>query len=208
MELTLRRATSDLRRMSPQIRRLTFGICVLLMVHATAGCLRKSDKIRSTWEDSNGRFKIRILSFDEGSAFVLGGLYYTFEAMSDGSTSWQELMTCRVKTGIRPEEHFMFINRDSAFAFLNSDFAVTVDAGRTWSRWDPNKDFRDANWNYGLSRIRNVKIDSKGVGVMLVSANRSMSPSTWKDVHYLTLQTTDFGRHWSRQITPSVPPPP
>lgn len=147
-------------------------------------------KIIETWEATNGSFKVRISAYDEqGSYPAPGGAYYIFQSAIKGSDSWNEIITFRHDDPVAiPRDHIHFVNEQVGYVFMGWLYAVTTDAGRTWSVWDASKDpALSKTYNYNL--IREVSISANGIGRILLN----LTGDTEEE-----LKTEDYGRHWTK----------
>lgn len=159
------------------------------------GCALSSDhaqgrgEILEKWQAENKTFKIRVSSYKETQANV-NGAYYRFESASLGSDDWREIVTFRHDDQPKiPSEQIRFLNDDIGYLFMGWMYAVTSDAGRSWSVWTAERDL--PGWrccNYRL--IRDVKITNDGSGIML------LNPIPGRPGEVPELRTSDFGRHW------------
>lgn len=89
-----------------------------------------------------------------------------------------------------PKDQVRFVSNKIGYVYMGWMYAVTKDAGASWSVWDAKKDL--ANWqccNYGL--IRDVSIGFDGTGVM------RLNPIPQRRGEVPELHTKDFGQHWS-----------
>ena len=139
---------------------------------------------------SNQTFKIHVDEHLEENAF-LPGTYYIFRSAPLGSNAWHDIMTFYYDdTPDIDRAQIRFINDRLAFIFIGWTFAVTTDAGATWSVWNAGTDL--PNWeccNYRL--ITDVTLNSDGTGTM------TLNPIQNRRGEVPQLRTRDFGRHWS-----------
>ena len=142
-------------------------------------------------QSDNKRFRVRVTAYEETGVNV-NGAYYLFEAASSGSDQWREIMTFRHDDQPKIQtDQVRFINDDIGYVFMGWMYAVTTDAGATWTVWSAEKDLRD--WqccNYKL--ISDVIIASDGRGVM------KLNPVAGRRGEVAELQTNDYGRHWTQ----------
>ena len=143
------------------------------------------------WESYGHDFKIRITAYEEeGRSFSASRPYYIFESNAHGPDDWREIMTIRdeSKPDI-PRDQVRFVNDGIAYVFMGSRYAVTTDAGRTWSLWDAAKTLpRSVLGNYrGLEQ---VSLAADGKGTMQLEA------ATQVGGQGPDLKTTDYGYHW------------
>ncbi len=146
-------------------------------------------RVNESWETSNRTLRLRIDRRAEEGAWV-GGAYYVFQS-APGSESWKEIMTFRHDDpNPIPRDQVRFVNDQVAFVFMGWMYAVTTDAGGSWSVWNAEKDL--PKWhccNYRL--ISSVNIDASGTGTMILNAIPERQGEVPK------LRTKDFGQHWS-----------
>jgi hypothetical protein len=145
--------------------------------------------VMETWETSNGVFRLRVVSHSERFA-VVGGGYYFFQSAPAGSDDWKRIMVFRHDDPLPiPREQVRFVDERTAYVFMGWMYAVTTDAGATWSVWDCVEAAPGVACNYGF--IKDVRLGRNGSGVM--TANRITSRGD-AEVH---LHTKDYGRHWT-----------
>ena len=160
-------------------------ICAVLVF--ASGCFPgRGDHVLDTWEASNGTLKVRIRKFDEKHN-ILQHNYFAFEAAAAGSDQWREILTWRADEGF-PIRHdwVQIVSPQVVCAFALAKYAVTTDAGHTWSEWDaakmvPNLPSPLQTW------IKEAHVSADGSGTMLLSS----SPALFQ------LNTTDYGVHWA-----------
>jgi hypothetical protein len=143
------------------------------------------------WHSDNKNFRVRVTAYEEKGANV-NGAYYLFEATPAGSDQWREIMTFRHDDDPKiPADQVRYVNDSIGYVFMGWMYAVTTDAGRTWSVWSAERDLPD--WqccNYKL--ISDVTIGSDGRGVM------RFNPIDGRRGEIAELRTNDYGRHWVR----------
>ena len=150
-----------------------------------------TEKVIESWETGNQRLKVRITSYPQKGIFpIMGSTYHVLESSNNGE--WMEIMTVRHddpgvpidKNGVK------FVNEDICFIYSGSAFAVTTDAGKTWTLWDGQKhNYLDKQINYAV--IKQVEIRSDGNGKMMVVAYPSSNSQCQ------ILLTNDYGRTWN-----------
>jgi hypothetical protein len=146
--------------------------------------------VTESWQTSNHTFKLRVDRHSEENAF-LAGAYYVFQSAPAGSDSWQKVMIFR-HDDPNPiaRDQVRFVNDQVAFVFMGWMYAVTTDAGNSWSVWNGEKELpKGYGCNYRL--IRSVNIDMDGAGTMI------LNPIPQRQGELPELHTTDFGRHWN-----------
>ena len=143
------------------------------------------------WESDGDGFKIRVTAYEEeGRSPSAPRPYYIFESNGLGPDDWREIMTVQDESRPDiPKDHVRFVNDRVAYVFMGSRYAVTTDAGRTWSLWDAAKTLpRSVLGNYrGLEQ---VSLAADGKGTMQLEA------ATQVGGQGPDLKTTDYGYHW------------
>jgi hypothetical protein len=176
-------------------------VCFLCAVIVVANsCARRGDHVIETWETTNQTFKVRVRQYDENASIVLPHYYYTFEASAPGSDQWREIMTVRTDDAIAiPRQQVQFLGNQIAYAFMTTKYAVTTDAGHSWSVWDANEKLTDLKYRNGAF-IKDAHVSPDGSGSMVL-ASRS-------DVTELTrLHTSDYGQHWVKNDSATLTRP-
>lgn len=149
----------------------------------------KRGEMLESWETSNHQFRIRITSFGETGAYLMG-TYYVFSAAPNESHSWTEIMT--VRHDDRPEipkNQVRFVDSTTAYLFMTWMFAITRDGGKSWHVWNAKNDL--PGWrccNYQL--ITDVHIQPDGSGVM------NLAPISRQRREPDALSTKDYGITW------------
>lgn len=148
--------------------------------------------IVETWQVENQNLKLRI-EMREEICFAVCGAYYTFQSAPVGSDRWREIFTARHDDpNPIPRENLRFVNPQISYVFFRNQYAVTTDAGKTWTLWDA----WDANRNMQFEKyklypsIEEVNIESDGRGRL-----RLYSISN-KPMNQPELQTADYGESW------------
>lgn len=145
-----------------------------------------------SFETWNHSFKLRVDRHAEVGTFmpVVAGAYYVFRSAPVGSGAWHDIMTFRHDDpNPIPRDQVRFLNERVGFVFMGWMYAVTTDAGATWSVWDSSRDL--PQWqccNYRL--IQDVHLQPDGTGSMTLNVIPGRGEVT-------SLRTKDFGRHWS-----------
>lgn len=174
----------------------SYFVCLVLFVLAILssfqGCHRSHrDAVIEQWQSDNKSFRVRVTAYKETGANV-NGAYYRFEATRAGSDDWREIMTFRHDDDPKiPTDQVRYVDNETGYVFMGWMYAVTTDAGRTWSVWSAEKDL--AGWqccNYKL--ISNVTIESDGRGVMRIN------PIQGRRGEVSELRTNDYGRNWTQ----------
>jgi hypothetical protein len=83
-----------------------------------------------------------------------------------------------------------FVNADTAYVFMQWFYAVTKDAGRSWSSWDVAGHLSERVF-YNPKLVQDVAINGDGTGTM------TLNPEGVRDKQAMTLRTQDFGVHWN-----------
>ena len=148
-------------------------------------------EVVETWETQNTPFRVRVDKHIErgGFAGVLNGAYYVFQSESGkNSNQWREVMTLRDDDpNDILREQVRFAGNRVGYFFMNSDYAVTNDAGESW------RIFKICEFlpsNEPCKGITDLRIDADGRGEVKI-----YSSAKYKD-NLKILQTTDFGRSW------------
>jgi len=150
---------------------------------------KRSNRINERWETRNGPVDIRVTAYGEDNAGMDAGAYYVFESRPAGTKEWIAFMNFRHDDPVAiPRSQIRFVGTRISYVFMGWTYAVTTDAGLTWSVWTAEKDL--PNWhccNYRL--IRDVTIAEDGQGVMRLNPiqDRGEVPE---------LRTGDYGHHW------------
>lgn len=161
------------------------------------GCARSYRKAAvESWETANGYFKVRVVAFEEGLRLRgLPGTFYVFSSSLAKENTWKEIMVFRHDDRpLIPRNNIRFVSDQIGYIFMESMYAVTTDAGETWSVWDATKDAPDrSGYKYGF--IKDIQLSPDGNGIMTTQGSDDRSR---KDIINMQLRTSDFGRHWDR----------
>ena len=114
-----------------------FAFYIGIYMVTTLGCSARRGEILQSWETSNGVFRIKVTVFREtgGLPHPLG-TFYVFSCMPTTSDSWREIITVRHDDQLElPRDKIRFVGRSIGYLFMERTYAVTVDAGATWSEW-------------------------------------------------------------------------
>jgi len=153
--------------------------------------LQRGTKIIESWETSNKSFKVGVTAYAEENGGFVPGAYYVFRSITAGSDNWQEIFTFRHDDPVPiPYQQVRFLNDKVGYLFMGWMYAVTLDAGSSWSVWSAEKDL--PRWeccNYRL--IQDVGIAPDGSGTM------QLRPIPERAGEVPKLHTKDYGRHWS-----------
>lgn len=151
-------------------------------------------EVVETWQIEHAPFRIRVDKHIERGGFmaVLNGAYYVFQSESGkNSNQWREVMTIRHDDpNDIPREQVRFAGDKVGYFFMNSNYAVTDDAGESW-RIFKICDFLSSREQ--CSGIKNLQIDANGMGEVKIN-----SDAKYKE-NLKILQTTDFGKSWSEK---------
>jgi len=141
------------------------------------------------WETHNSTFNIRV----ERRADLHGIMdyWYVFKSAPKGAIRWQEITRQLHGEPIPlPNNQIRFVSDDVGYLFFQLKYAVTVDAGRTWSVFDfgNNPSYSPKKLDY--SRIANVEVLADGTGKLtMFRYDITQGQST-------LFFTNDYGRHW------------
>lgn len=165
-------------------------IIILLMIFILLlGCEPSFERedILSTEEKENSAFSVRVTAFRERRDFgqVLAGAYYVFEVKNRAEQDWRKLMTIKYDDPIPIDKNsIVLINERVGYVFMIEKFAVTTDAGFTWSIWDISK---EPSLKDDLScKIQSLRILENGTGSMNIRCNAVEK----------RLSTNDYGVVW------------
>ena len=150
-------------------------------------------EVTEIWETTNHVFSVRVERRAEKITFGLAGAYYVFQSASANRDDWHEVFTFRHDDPVQiPREQVRFVNERVGYIFMGWNYAVTTDAGASWSVWDARRDLPDEECcNYGLIETVNVAPDGRGAMTLDLIRRRGTDVSK--------LYTTDFGRHWDQE---------
>jgi hypothetical protein len=165
-----------------------FGFIALSMTIALT-CGSQRTGTQDHWQTDNGIFKIRVTEYQR-KTLLLSKFDYVFETTMAGSDDWHKIMVISTDDDIPiPREQVKILDQQTAFVFMATKFAVTADAGRTWSLWDATES--TANLKYpNQTFIKNVDITPDGIGTMILASCSDLTEAA-------RFRTTDYGRHWT-----------
>jgi hypothetical protein len=132
---------------------------------------------------------VKITAFRERRSFaqVLGGAYYVFETKNRQDRDWRRFLVIK-HDDLEPidKRSIVLINDRIGYVFMIEKFAVTTDAGMTWSGSGPSniESLKDDM----SCRIQSVKVEENGTGTMDLKCNKSAT----------VLSTKDFGVTWQQ----------
>lgn len=164
-------------------------ILYLMISFSLFGCksLTKEKDLLSIEEKENTDFNVKITSFRERRAFAqsLAGASYVFEVKTKNEENWREIMSIDYDDPLPIDKNSIsFVNEKIGFVFLIKKYAISVDGGVTWKVWDLGN---SSSVEIDPScRIRNVKIEEKGKGLMNLKCNNTNK----------VLITNDYGISW------------
>ncbi|HEY3581097.1 MAG TPA: hypothetical protein VGK82_11155 [Pyrinomonadaceae bacterium] len=170
-----------------QVSIIFIGIITVLAVM----CVRSQDSRMGQreierWETRNNAFKIRVIAHPEEGGFVAGA-YYVFQSAAADNGDWRDIMIVHHDDPVKiPRQQVRFLSDRVGYAFMLYSYAVTIDAGASWSVWYAPTDL--PQWLNTRANIANVLIFPDGTGTM------SLRTST--DEPAPELHTRDFGKHW------------
>lgn len=141
-------------------------------------------------EVSNPKFTIRV----ERRSDLYGVMHYwyVFSSAQKGDLRWQKVTKHLLGEAVElPTKQLRFVGADVGYLFFQLKYAVTVDAGKTWSVFDfgENGSFKPELLDY--SRIADVQISPDGTGHVVMFRYDMRQGQTIK------FFTTDFGQHWN-----------
>lgn len=169
------------------------AIMVPFAWHVVSSPPRQGKTINEQWEKADKLFSIRVTAYAEENGGLDAGAYYAFESKEVGSDTWNSVTTFRHDDPVPiARDQVRFVDKTTAYFFFGWVYAVTTDAGRTWSVWNAVRDL--PAWqccNYKL--IRDVVLTDGGKGTML------LNPIPDRRGEMPVLFTTDYGRQWSNQ---------
>jgi len=162
---------------------------IVLTLVTLGGCRTsfKSEDIFSTEQRDNASFSVKITAYRERRSFghVLGGAYYVFEAKKRDEPNWKRFLVVAYDDPEPIDKNSIaLVNEKTGYGFMHKKFAVTTDAGSTWSIWDFSK--IDSLKDDRSCWIQKVNIGENGSGAMEVKCNKSAP----------ILSTKDFGVTW------------
>ena len=160
------------------------------------GPQRMAKEAAEFWTVSNGNFNIHIEKHLEEGGFMpaMNGAYYVYSSSAVNSENREQIMTVHHDDPNPIKQNSArFVSDDIAFVYFGSRYAVTKDAGMSWTiwnAWDHKEALEFDKYNlYGS--ITDVKIDQSGQGTM-----RLYSTSN-KSIEQPVIKTSDFGVTWS-----------
>lgn len=173
-------------------RKFSSRAVFLVLSLLVSGCLSHSGNMKEQWETKNGKFKIRVTSYEEkGLLLTIPGMFFVFESTSVGSENWHEVMRFRDDDpGRIPLEQVRFVSDQVGYVFMGWMYAATTNGGLSWFVWDAEKDspFKEC-CGYGF--IKDVQVAPNGTGTMTIKP----TPQGQRDVR--ELHTKDYGQHWN-----------
>lgn len=171
---------------------------LIVLICCFGGCTtsKRGGDVIESWETTNSYFKIRVVAYEERLLLPgLPGALYVYSSSSAKEDSWTEVMVLRHDD--KPpilRDNVRFVSDQIGYMFMGATYAVTTDAGKTWSVWDATKNI--SNWrgrNYG--GIKDVQLSSDGNGLMTIQGRDDPSKTDIVDIQF---RTNDFGRHWDK----------
>jgi hypothetical protein len=163
-----------------------------MIAMSSIGCEPRPGKLREQWEQSNGRFRVRVEIYDEGNmAHVFEkSCHLRLVTASVGSDRWRPFGSAYFSRCDQDlKGRVRFVNDRVAYVFMQWWYAVTTNEGATWSTWDvpahlPGKVY------YNPRLIEEVAIKPDGTGTM------TLNPEGVSSKERSTLSTDDFGVTW------------
>ncbi len=143
------------------------------------------------WQGKNP-FSVKVERIPESCSFaaVVAGANYIFSARQGNSESWRQIMIVHHDDPIDiPKNSIKIFSEKVAYTFMNGDYAVTSDNGKTWAVWNVDK---IPNWNFlDYGYIKEVTISEDGVGLL------KLNPlGKYKEIP--EFYTSDFGKNWKQ----------
>ena len=172
-----------MRRSFRSIAYLGIACCLLAGMYLMSSRRRRP---RYEYTANNDAFKIRVQMLPEtGIGFVLGA-DYVFASSGIQSDRWHEIMIVhKDDPDPIPRDQIHFLNGDVAYLFMRNKYAVTLNRGANWRVWDITTAL--PNWRAHRSMIKDIEIDSSGIGMMQLTDNGSK------------LRTKNFGQSWESE---------
>ena len=144
-----------------------------------------------TWTRSNGGLRIQVSTFDFEGNIEPAGKYYTF-SYSVSSEPVDSILTIQSDIAIvSVENRARFIGDKICYVFLGECFAVTLDGGQSWTRWDAEQEIHSLAC-CRLPVISQVQISSNGSGTMILDLPQQQESR-------MILHTKDYGQHWRKE---------
>jgi photosystem II stability/assembly factor-like uncharacterized protein len=175
----------------PGFRRLA-GL-VALAALSSAGCEPRPGELKDQQDRTNGRFRIRVQLFAEGSpAHVFNpGCHLRLLSAPPGSESWRQFGNAYfTECPEQPADRVRFVGDRTAYVFMQWWYVVTTDGGDTWSTWDVPAHLPGRVY-YNPRLIDQVAIAADGTGTM------TLNPDGVVGKERLTLRTDNFGKSWT-----------
>jgi hypothetical protein len=162
-------------------------ICLIALIGST--CQSEDKKVVNRWQTDGQAFTIRVTELQDRH-FPLSKFTYVFEAKVSDSSEWHEIMAVQADDDIPiPQHQVRFVDDRIAHVFMIDTFAITTNAGRSWSSWKVNDHAQPEYPSEFL--IKEVVVNPNGSGT-LVAVSRSSS------ARVIRFQTEDFGHSWIR----------
>lgn len=169
--------------------RIRIAVLLLYACIFLPGCgsRYKPEDAFATEERHSSEVSVRLTAYKERRAFgqALGGAYYVFEAKNKDDQNWNKFLIV-ANDDLEPinKDNLALVNEKTAYGFMLKQFAVTTDAGKTWSISDLSK--LDSTKADPGCRIEKVSVTETGTGTMNVKCGNSER----------VLATRDFGVTW------------
>lgn len=168
-------------------------LILLAIVLLSVGCKPsfKSKDVLATEEKENATFGLKITAYRERRDFaqVAAGAYYVFAAKKREERDWRQFMVIKNDDPIPiAKSSIVLVSERAGYVFMLEKFAVTTDAGETWSLWDFSKvqSLKD-----DIScRMQSVRIVEDGTGKMVIKCIQLET----------TLFTDDYGVAWKDYV--------
>lgn len=176
------------------MQKLKLLLCVVVIVGLTLllqSLLMGQGPALEQGQTSNSKFTIKVERRSDLSSMM--HYWYVFSSARKGDLRWREITKHLYGEPVElPVKQIRFIGNDIAYFFFQLKYAVTVDAGETWSVFDfgDNPLFKPDQLDY--SRIADVKIQEDGTGhVVMFRYDMTRGQE-------IKFYTKDFGKHWER----------
>jgi hypothetical protein len=136
------------------------------------------------WQDSS--LKVDVYEQLLWGSPALSGVYYVFEFRSDESSDWVEIFQMQSDDLLEVDEYgIKIMNKDIAYIYFSSRYAVTTNHGDSWDFWKSKE----------KGYIDSVNIDENGAGTL----RHLRYGNGWTTNEYMS---NDYGVHWRNEESP------
>lgn len=165
-----------------------------LVVMGASCSLYPQEKMDERKVISSGQFRLRLSRFAVNSAAVMAGYRYVIEVASTDADSWKQVHVWVQDEPWEVDDFEMIaIAPEIGYFFNRREFAVTMDAGQTWTYFNYYKVARADGVDTKFGReISKVDIDADGSGRIYMR-----DYSDRKSEIRVLYKTSDFGRTWT-----------